>query len=62
LEKYDIRGNQIERYVYDDKGSLYLTQLSAYDDLGKQIGLTESSRLGPMYSHDLGWRASPLLN
>ena len=53
LEKYDIRGNQIERYVYDDKGSLYLTQLSAYDDLGKQIGLTESSRLGPMYSHDL---------
>ena len=53
LEKYDVKGNQIERYVFDDKGILNLTQLSTYDRLGRQIRLTETSSLGPSYNRDL---------
>ncbi|MFL6375081.1 MAG: hypothetical protein ACJ73D_10475 [Pyrinomonadaceae bacterium] len=53
LEKYDSKGNQIERYIYDVKGELYLTQLSSYDDRGKAIRLIETSRAGSMYDSDL---------
>jgi antitoxin component YwqK of YwqJK toxin-antitoxin module len=53
LEKYDSNGNQIERYIYDAKGSPYLTQLSSYDTQGRPIELVEKSSLGPMYSRDV---------
>lgn len=53
LEKYDVRGDQVERYVFDYKGILDLTQLSTYDRLGRQIRLTETSSLGPSYNRDL---------
>ena len=53
LEKHDTAGNQIERYIYDAKGDLYLTQMSSYDDQGNQIRLVETSRLGSMYDRDL---------
>ena len=52
LEKYDVNGNQVERYIYDDKGALYLTQLSGYDDRGRQIRGTEISRTSPQYDRD----------
>jgi len=56
LEKYDVKGNQIERYIYDAKGDLYLTQLSTYDDQGRQTRLAETSRLGAMYSRDIMYK------
>jgi len=59
LEKYDSNGNQIERYIYDDKGALYLTQLSSYDTQGRPIELVEKSSLGPMYSRDVVYEYDP---
>jgi hypothetical protein len=56
LEKYDIRGDPRERYAYDEKGDLYLTRLSTYDELGRQTRLVEMSRLGPMYNRDLVYK------
>jgi antitoxin component YwqK of YwqJK toxin-antitoxin module len=44
LEKYDASGNQIERYIYDAKGELYLTQLSSWDDKGRQTRLIDTAR------------------
>jgi len=44
LEKYDRNGRQVERYIYAADGSLHLTQLSIWDDLGRQIRLIETSR------------------
>ena len=53
LEKYDIKGKQTERYIYDAKGDHYSTQLSSYDDLGRQTRLIDTSRLYPEYNRDL---------
>jgi hypothetical protein len=56
LEKYDSGGNQTERYIYDDKGTLYLSQLFSYDENGRQLGVVEKSALGPLYSRDLVYK------
>lgn len=53
LEKYDTKGNLTEHFIYDEKGDLYLSQLTSYDDLGRPIRLVETSRLGEMYNRDL---------
>jgi hypothetical protein len=52
LEKYDVSGNQIERYIYDAKGELYSTQLSSWDDKGRQTRLIDTAR-DPRYNRDI---------
>ncbi len=54
LEKYDKQGHQIERYIYDAAGNLYLTLLSTWDALGKQTRLIETSRTH-QYDRDIAY-------
>ncbi|MEP7076254.1 MAG: hypothetical protein ABI878_10620 [Acidobacteriota bacterium] len=52
VEKYNEQGQQVERYVYDVAGNLWLTQLSSYDELGRQTRLIETSH-NSQYDRDL---------
>ncbi|MEP6847697.1 MAG: hypothetical protein ABI999_02485 [Acidobacteriota bacterium] len=52
VEKYNDQGQQVERYVYDAAGDLWLTQLSSYDELGRQTRLIETSH-NIQYDRDL---------
>ena len=44
LERYDNEGRQTERLLFDPDGTLYLRQLSIYDQAGNQIRGLETAR------------------
>jgi len=59
LENYDTNGNQIERYIYDARGELYLTQLSSYDEKGHQIREVDIASSESGYNRDLVYEYDP---